>query len=282
MTNEIKTAYSVKAWRQYVGATAYPTIALFAIALAVFVLSTYFTLQGSLSFVWTIVLNSIAIYLLFTPAHEAVHGNIKGKNRKLTFLENTIGWISSLSFTAPLPVFSYVHLEHHDHTNHPEDDPDFWVAGQNFFVVVLKCSSIIFAYHFHYWKGTKKHWENDKSGFVISIIVFAIEYCGAIYWGLTMGWAYPVFIWILPAWIATSFLAYVFDYLPHHPHAVQKRYLDTRIMLYPGLSTILLSQNMHLIHHLHPNIPFYHYGNTFEAIREKLEEKGSKIEGKES
>jgi len=95
---------------------------------------------------------------------------------------------------------------------------------------------------------------------------------------MNMGWSYPLFIYILPAWIAVTFLAFAFDYLPHHPHAVQKRYLDTRIILFPGLSTFLLSQNMHLIHHLHPNIPFYYYGKAFKAIRKKLEEKGARIE----
>jgi len=47
-------------------------------------------------------------------------------------------------------------------------------------------------------------------------------------WGMQSGWSYPLFLWILPALFAVGFLAFAFDYLPHHPHSVQARYLDTR------------------------------------------------------
>lgn len=280
--NPVVDAYSAKAWRQYVGETAKPTIVLFVISFAMLIGASMLALSGKLPYFLATIINTVAIYLLFTPAHEAVHGNIKGKNRKLSWLENSIGWISSMSFTAPLPMFSYLHLEHHAHTNDPKNDPDYWVAGQNIFVVLFKCSLIIFDYHFFYWKDTSKHLKENPFQFFVSLLALLLIYGGAVYWIVSSGWEAPVLLWILPAWLATTFLAYVFDYLPHHPHAVQKRYLDTRIILYPGLTTLLLSQNMHLIHHLYPNIPYYHYGKAFKAIRKKLEEKGAPIEDYES
>jgi len=85
-------------------------------------------------------------------------------------------------------------------------------------------------------------------------------------------------LWILPGFIANTFLAFVFDWLPHHPHTSQQRYLDTRIILFPGLSTLLISQNMHLIHHLYPAIPYYDYGKAMEVLQEELEEHGARIE----
>lgn len=98
-----------------------------------------------------------------------------------------------------------------------------------------------------------------------------------IYWGISQGWQYPLMTVIVPGFLSIGLLAFAFDWLPHHPHTIQQKYLDTRIILKPGLSIILVSQNMHLIHHLYAGIPFYHYGKALDVLKEKLKEKGSNI-----
>ena len=274
------TAISPNLWRPFIGEFAWKTVFLFCAALALLLASIYAATVEKLPYWASITLNSLAIYLLFTPAHEAVHGNIRGKHHKYIWLEKLIGGLSSLSFTAPYPVFKHVHLTHHNHTNHPEDDPDYFVKGENIFIVLIKCSFTVFFYHYHYWRYTKTFLKTaeGRKDFLITNLLFAFLWVVVISWGMLAGWQAPVLLWILPTWIATTFLALVFDWLPHHPHAVQKRYLDTRIILFPGLTTLLLSQNMHLIHHLYPSIPFYNYGKAFKNVREDLEEKGARID----
>ncbi len=274
------TPISPSLWRPFIGEFAWKTVFLFLFSLTLLVSST---VAASLDLIpyWTaIFLNVIAIYLLFTPAHEAVHGNIKGNNHNLDWLEKLIGGISSLSFTAPYPVFKHIHLTHHKHTNDPVEDPDYFVKGENILIVILKCALIIFGYHYHYWRHTKTFLKtaDGRKDFLITNLLFGVNWLIVISWGILAGWQAPVLLWLLPAWIASSFLALVFDWLPHYPHTVQKRYLDTRIILFPGLTTLLLSQNMHLIHHLYPSIPFYNYGKAFENVREDLEEKGARID----
>jgi len=274
------TAISPTLWRPFVGAFAWKTVLLFLFALTLLIASTYSALAEILPYWATIGLNVIAIYLLFTPAHEAVHGNIRGNHHNLVWLEKLIGGTASLSFTAPYPVFKHIHLTHHNHTNDPIEDPDYFVKGENIIIVLLKCSAIVFSYHYHYWRHTKTFLKTatGRKDFIISNLLFGLMWIFLISWGIQTGWQTPLLLWIFPAWIANTFLAFVFDWLPHHPHAVQKRYLDTRIILFPGLTTFLLSQNMHLIHHLYPSIPFYNYGQVFENLREELEEKGARID----
>lgn len=264
----------------YTGHVAAPTIFLFIISFSAFIV---FSLLGAFSIIplWvTTVFNTVMAYLLFTPLHEAGHQNIKGKNRKLIWLENSIGWISGLVLMAPFPMFKYLHNEHHKHTNDPKLDPDFWVASSNYTLLFLKCMTIYFDYIYHYVGSARKLLSMNKSK--RELIISAISFygiIGVIVWtGINFGWLYPLCIWVFPAIFALAFLAFAFDWLPHHPHAIRQRYLDTRIVLKPGLTTLLVSQNMHLIHHLYSGIPYYNYGHAYQILKHQLEEKGSRID----
>ena len=276
----LSEAVLAKKLMPYTGHFAVQTVCLFVIALAVYLMSSLAGVIGWIPLWLTCIVNSICAYLLFTPLHEASHQNIKGRKKRYAWLENLIGWISALSLMAPYPVFKHLHLMHHGHTNDPEKDPDYWVASKNPFVVFLKCLTIYFMYLYHYRKDRIKLWNNPKTrlGLMKSILLFLAMNTLMVWCGVTFGWEYLFLIYVIPAFAANGFLAFAFDWLPHHPHAVQKKYLDTRIILKPGLSTILISQNMHLIHHLYSGIPYYNYGKAYKVLREKLEKEGANIE----
>ena len=42
---------------------------------------------------------------------------------------------------------------------------------------------------------------------------------------------------------------------------------------------LLLQQNLHLVHHLWPSVPFYNYAKLFHRLRPVLRGEGSRIEG---
>lgn len=269
-----------RALMKYTGKVAIPTIVLFIISFSGFL---FFMIAGCLQWVsfWLIMpLNTIFIYLLFTPLHEASHQNIKGRKTSLKWLENVIGWISGSALLAPFPMFRTLHLVHHGHTNDPEKDPDYWVAAKNPFMIAFKCMTIYFDYIFHYLLSIKRLWKTSEgrknvifTGLGYGSIIMII-----IYLGETFGWSNTVLGWILPAYLALSILSFAFDWLPHHPHSIQKKYLDTRIILGSLLNVLLVSQNLHLIHHLYSGIPYYHYQNAFEVLRDKLDKEGANIE----
>jgi len=268
------------AWRAYVGKVAYPTIILATLLIGLYALVIYLGINHLLPLWVCCIINTILTYLLFTPLHEASHGNISGKNRDMKHIESVIGWLSGLPLTVPLPMFQHLHFTHHSNTNDEENDPDYWVASRNPFLILFKCFTIIGDYYYFFFKETKAQLATTrtKSRYIKSVIGLIFIYALVAFWIFQMGWVYPIMLWLLPALLASTFLAFAFDWLPHHPHGVQQRYLDTRIILFPGLSFLLLSQNMHLIHHLYPNIPFYKYGAAFRKMRKDLEAKGANIE----
>ncbi|MEO9871634.1 fatty acid desaturase [Ekhidna sp.] len=264
----------------FTGKIAYRTIYLFLFSLIIYITSSLLGFQGFIPLWVTCIINTVCAYLLFTPLHEASHQNIKGKKRKLKWLENLIGWVSGLSLMAPFPMFRYLHIMHHGHTNHPEKDPDYWVASRNPIMMLLKCMTTYFAYYNHFRKDQKKLWTNVKTRkeYIVSTTTILFINVIIIWSGITFGWTFPLLIYVVPGYLALGFLAFAFDWLPHHPHDVQQRYLDTRIILKPGLNTILVSQNMHLIHHLYSGIPYYHYGDALKVLEAKLQKEGARIE----
>ena len=84
-------------------------------------------------------------------------------------------------------------------------------------------------------------------------------------------------LWIGPAFAASAIIAFFFEWVPHHPHTHRGRYLDTRVILAPGLSVPLLAQNYHLVHHLYPRVPFYLYGRLYWAIADEIHEHGGRV-----
>jgi ring-1,2-phenylacetyl-CoA epoxidase subunit PaaE len=77
-------------------------------------------------------------------------------------------------------------------------------------------------------------------------------------------------------------LAWWFDWLPHHGlEATQRedRYRATRARV--GMewlfTPLMLSQNYHLVHHLHPSIPFYRYIATWRRNEEAYLERDAAI-----
>lgn len=69
---------------------------------------------------------------------------------------------------------------------------------------------------------------------------------------------------LIPQRLAVLWLAYAFDYLPHHglhhtPAEDRMKATRNRVGGELLLSPLLLYQNYHLVHHLHPVVPFYRY-----------------------
>ena len=87
------------------------------------------------------------------------------------------------------------------------------------------------------------------------------------------------FLLFIPTRVAALILPICFSWLPHHPFDRTERYLNTRISLWTGGGVLMLQQNLHLMHHLWPSVPFYNYGRLYRRLRPALIAKGSRIEG---
>ena len=97
---------------------------------------------------------------------------------------------------------------------------------------------------------------------------------------ITMGYGLELLVlWFVPWFVGNLLMLTAFGWAPHHDHSETGRYRDTRISLFPGGDFLYLFQNLHLVHHMLPSVPFYRYRAVFDEIRPLLERNGARIEG---
>ena len=225
-------------------------------------------------------------YAHYTLVHESIHGNLAPGHSQLRWLNTLVGWVGALGLGFNWPMMMRGHALHHAHTN-SHDDPDIEVKGSfghllvYWFVTVV----VVFAIPLLVFRvvaplqyrraasmlrGSEPWQASAVASLTLVLLVLAIA---ANRW---LDWLCLLF---LPTRLAGLILAIFFQWLPHYPFDRTERYLNTRISLWPGAALLTLQQNLHLVHHLWPSVPFYNYARFYGALRPTLIAKGSRIEG---
>lgn len=268
-------AARIKVDRSWVGASdsaffGNPTVWLFVGAWTVLVLASVLHLQGVIPAVPTVVLNALAIYVLFTVMHDGVHRTA----HQSRLVNEALARVSAFALTVTLPLFRAVHYEHHSHTNDSDRDPDLGVARRPRLLVLLWCIGLMIEYRVHFygrrlWRNRAELMEALAMEFLLVAVIAASAATGTFTLVATL--------WFGPALLAVVFLAFTFDFLPHYPYDSRVRFFDTRIYPGPVLNAVLLGQNYHLIHHLWTTIPWYRYQRVFNEVLPELKARGSRI-----
>lgn len=238
---------------------AWPTVLLLVAAYAMFGLSTYAYVQGLLPLFWAIVLNTMAAYMSFTPAHDASH-NAVSTNRQLN------EWVGRIATALQSPVpffrtFRYIHMQHHRFTNDSAKDPDAYVGTGPRWLLPFKWATLDLGYFRYYLRPSvfTRRPESERRELYWALL-FGVAVIAAVTYA---GWLeYYLLLFLLPTRIMAVFLALAFDFLPHYPHQAQAtdepfRATSNRVGMEWLLTPVLLYQNYHLVHHLYPTVPFY-------------------------
>ena len=251
------------------GETAWPTVALFLLALTAQAASTALALSGEWPAALAVLVNFVCAYAQFTVVHDAVHRAVSRRR----WLNEAVGSAATLILFGPFSAFRRNHLRHHAHTNDPEKDPDFWVAGSTATGTFLRCLVMLQMHYILYFRDALRGdlaW--PRTAAVIPVIA------GLFLLGGMKGWAGEMLLyWFLPAQLAVAALAFLFDYWPHRPHAERGRLRDTAAIAPRPLDPLFLAQNLHLVHHLIPTIPWYRYRPAFAALEPGLRLAGARI-----
>ena len=262
----LEAARLLTAEEKQVPNVAYPTLLLFVAAMSGFVTASFSYLAGMLSPAAVVVTNAIMIYVLFTPMHDAAHGSVAASK----LVNAVVGRLCAFCFLGPFPAFRFVHLEHHKYTNDADRDPDFWSSrGPTVLLPLRWMTQMLHYYTLFFWRAKDlPRWD------IIETFATLLTALAGIVWLCILGHGREIMlIWVLPAFVASGFLAYVFDYVPHRPHKVSSKesiYACTSKIGGIELDWVLLYQNYHNIHHLYPFLPFYSYKDVWFRHREDL------------
>jgi len=254
-----------------------PIVAIFSAALAAFGVATWTALSHALPVPLTVTVAAVAIFVLFTVLHDASHYSISTHR----WVNVAFGRVAML-FVSPLisfKSFAFIHIEHHRNTNDDENDPDHFVSGAPIWQVPVRFALMDVPYLAFIVRNVRRRPRAEllETATLMTATVAVIVVCASTghLWTLAV-------VYLIPERIAMFFLAWWFDWLPHHDledTQRENRYRATRNRVGSEwvLTPLLLSQNYHLVHHLHPSIPFHRYVAAWRRNEEAYLERDAAI-----
>lgn len=260
-----------------VAALSWPTVAVFAGAGVVFGISCWATVGHHLPAALTILLATAACFAMFTVAHDASHYSIS----TTPWVNRLFGRLAML-FVSPLAsftAFGFVHIEHHRNTNDGSRDPDHFVSHGPWWQLPLRFAVLDWAYVVFYLRNIRRRplAEVAESSVLMTLTFagIAASIATGTFWVLAVAY-------LIPVKAANVLTSWWFDWLPHHgldETQTENRYRATRVRvgLERLLTPLMLAQNYHLVHHLHPSIPFFRYLTTWRRNEDAYLENGAAI-----
>lgn len=263
---------------------AWPTFWLAVGAVTVFAGVAIGAARGTLP-PWVVIPLSTAVtYVMFSVAHEALHRSFCSV-RWVNTVVGRLAWLFvSPSFS--LPSFGYVHGEHHRHTNDPERDPDVFATHAPTWQLPFRWALIDVFYAAWYTRKLRQRirhsWRRPVAEVAETSVVLPLTIA------LIVGAILTDHLWLLaevvliPQRLGLFIIGWAFDWLPHHGIDLtqrQDRYRASRLRVGMEwlLAPLMLSQNYHLIHHLHPWLPFYRYLAAWRRNEELYLEHGAAV-----
>ncbi len=209
-------------------------------------------------------LNVLALHMVGTVIHDACHGVAHRNKTVNAFLGHGSAFLLCFSY----PVFTRVHMQHHANVNDPDNDPDHVVSTMGPLWII----NARFMYHeFFFFK--RKLWRKNEllEWFLARLSLGLVVYLAYYYDFL----GYIFNFWFIPLAIVGLVLGLFFDYFPHRPFKERDRWKNARVYPSRWLNWLIMGQNYHLIHHLWPSVPWYHYERAYFATKPLLDAKGS-------
>ena len=239
---------------------AWPTLALYAGTLALFALEMVGVLAAGWSPWVTVPMGTAVTFLMFSVLHEATHHAVSTSDR----LNNLMGHLS-VPFVAPYGTFGmigFIHIEHHRNTNEQKSvDPDAWTSEGPWWQLPFRWMTIDLWYFVFYLRRIPQR----PRGEVVATSLMFVAVVGGFGWLVAAGHGATLAVaFLVPQRLGLGVLAWWFDYLPHHGLPFtgrQDKYRATRIRVggEGWMTRLFVYQNYHLVHHLHPSVPFYRY-----------------------
>ncbi|RCW44488.1 ferredoxin-NADP reductase [Halopolyspora algeriensis] len=250
---------------------AVPTVVLFVATAGLWALATWLVLGGFGRW-WlllSIPLHALVTFAMFTVLHESIH-HAAGRWR---WVNQLLGRLS-MPFVAAwgaFPMLRYIHIEHHRNTNEDiHTDPDAWSEHGPAWQLPLRWITMDAWYLRFYLPRLPRRPRGELAEDAAVLTAVVAGTIAAVVTGHL--WELAV-IYLIPQRIGLGVLAWWFDWLPHHDLGVtarNNRFRATRVRVgWEWLfNPLMFYQNYHLVHHIHPTIPFYRYVQAWQRTEQ--------------
>lgn len=272
-------AAAAQIMRQEMGRIVWPTAVASVAIFGAYMLTLYLALSGSIHILLGMVLAFICIHPSAAVLHEASHRAVSSGARGMRWLDEVIGYVHGLMLTYDFGTFRYLHLRHHQHTNEPTADPDYWMQGRRPLVVFY----LAMFSPLHYLRlfiecarrGQVPRREIVWATARILAIVITIVALMAVAPGKTF------LLWVFPASVASGIINLSHSML-HRPVVSSDRRMTTLIVRGERfwewvVSPFFWLNNHHFLHHEFPKAPFTAHARMFREFENQLRADGVQI-----
>ncbi len=265
--------------RRYAPAVAWPTLFLLAAIYTGLTASIYLAMTDQVTLLAAAAINTVILYGTYTVVHEGVHDNIVPRSARFRWVNMTAAFLAAFPLWMLIYPHRKSHMMHHTRCN-TEDDPDIYARG-SFGVVALWRIPLSALGMFNPVSAYQSciRFKVTEAQRWFSMATFA-GYTALAAWIIYSGYGFELLVlWFGPFFIGYCVMLIFFTWVPHYPHTIIGRYRDTRCSLWPGGNLLTQGQNYHLIHHMMPWVPWYHYEQVFRDIRPMMEQNHALIDG---
>jgi fatty acid desaturase len=227
---------------------------------------------------WAVLILIPTLALHSSLSHELLHGHPFGAER----VETGIGlWQPGLFI--PYLRFKRTHLAHHQDANltDPYDDPEtnyldpaVWAGLGRFRQTVLQMNGtlagrIVLGPFIGTWAFIRKDWAAVRAGDRQIALDWLAHVPGTVL-TLWVVWLSPLPVWayLLACYAALSLLK-VRTFLEHRAHthtAARTVIIEDR----GPLAFLFLNNNLHVVHHMYPTVPWYDLGALYQSQKERF------------
>ena len=210
--------------------------------------------------------------------HEALHGH---PTRYARVNEALV--IPALSLLIPYARFRDLHLAHHNDSilTDPYDDPEsnyldpaVWAVQPKWFKAVLRFNNtllgrLMIGPLIGQLSFMQSDWREIRAGHteVLRAWLWHVPAVALVVWWMARFGQMPVGAFLIASYAALSILK-IRTFLEHRAH--EKARGRTVLIEDRGpLALIFLNNNFHVVHHSHPNLPWYALPAKFRAAREQ-------------
>jgi fatty acid desaturase len=253
----------------------WPTLLLLLATYGVWVLGT--TVISGWSVALGIALTSLAIAQFSSLQHEVLHGHpfrSKSLNEALVF--------PSLTLVVPYERFRDLHLAHHHDPSltDPYDDPESnfqdpavwarlpWIARKLLELNNTLLGRMLVGPAIGTTMLIRSEWQLARAGDRAVVRAWALNAVGValvMLWLVSVG-QMPVWAYLVATYAGLSLLK-IRTFLEHRAHEAARA--RTVIIEDRGpLALLFLNNNLHVVHHMHPSVPWYRLPETYRANRE--------------
>ena len=260
-------------------AVEWPTLLVFAATYALWALAT--TVLWTLSPILAIILAGLAIAQFSSLTHEVLHGH---PFRSQLLSEALV--FPALTVLVPYLRFKDLHLQHHfdpaltDPYDDPESnylDPAVWARLPRVTKRILQANNtlagrILIGPAVSTAVFLATDWRLARRGDRRVLLAWALHLPGL---ALVLAWLWalgqmPVWAYLVAVYLSMSLLK-IRTFLEHRAHQAARA--RTVIIESRGpLSLLFLNNNFHVVHHMHPGVPWYrlpglYFGNRDHYLR---------------